>query len=404
MPAGRPRLPIGEHGSISYTTDPDTGQVRARCRVRLADGRTHSVEATGASDAAARRSLNARIKSKIETSGTGRLNGSTTVSALLDAWMLSRRNDPSLGQSSREEYTSCITGCIGPRMGSLRLDELKPGIIDENLQQIAEATPGRARQARTILRQACSYAVREGVWTVSPVHDLTPLPGRKKKAKALTIAELTELRAVIAAWQRGDARRSPDIGRILDTALATGCRIGEITALRWDQVDLAAKPATVTINATTVYERGRGFVRQPHRKGGAPAVTLILPEWAREMLIEQRVLVGESVVWVFPSRASTMRTPHNVRRSLRDALETSVLEGTTPHTMRSTVATWVKKFADLGTASEQLGHANKSVTEEHYIEQEMVGPDVRPILDRLAPAGPAALDHDDPEPSADPSD
>lgn len=393
MPAGRPRLPIGTPGAISFQTDPATGRVRARCRLRLADGRTHHVEASGASEAGARRALDKRIKVKLQTGGVGRLTGSTPLSDLLDAWLDSRRNDPSLGESSRQEYASCITSCINPAMGSLRLDELHAGLIDERLQAIAATAPGRARQARTILRQACSYAVRQQVWTVSPVHDLTPLPGRRKRAKALTVDELTQLRAVIAAWEAGDPRRSPDIGRILDLALATGCRIGELTALRWEQVDHEAQPATVTIDATTVYEKGRGFVRQPHRKGGAPAVTLVLPEWARRMLVVQRALVGPDTPWVFPSRAGTMRTPHNVRRSLRDALESSVLEGTTPHTMRATVATWVKRFADLDTASAQLGHGDTTVTEDHYIERAMNGPDTRSILDRLAPTdGSQAVD------------
>lgn len=302
--------------------------------------------------------------------------------------MDSRRLDPSLGQSSRQEYASCITGCINPTMGSLRLDELHPGLVDDRLQAIAATTPGRAHQVRTILRQACSYAVRQQVWKSSPVHDLTPLPGRKKKARALTADELTELRAVIAAWQAGDPRRSPDIGRILDLALATGCRIGELTALQWDDVNLDAEPATVTVNSTTIYERGRGFIRQPHRKGGAAAITLILPEWARTLLLEQRSLVDAAIPWAFPSRAGTMRTPHNVRRSLRDALEASVLEGTTPHTMRATVATWIKRLADLDAASGQLGHGDTSVTAEHYIERATLGPDVRAILDRLAPEVP----------------
>lgn len=390
MSAGRPRLPIGVPGSISVKHDPATGQHRARCRVRLADGKTHHVEATGGSKKAAERRLAARIKEKLGTSGTGQLTGSTTLSNLLDAWMVSRRLDPSLGQSSRDEYAACITSCIGPKMGALRLDELHAGVVDERLQDIAAATPGRARQARTILRQACSYGVRQQVWTVSPVHDLTPLPGRKKRAKALTMDELTQLRAVIAAWQAGDPRRSADIGRILDLAVATACRIGELTALQWEDVALDANPATVTVNATTVYERGRGFIRQPHRKGGAHAITLILPEWARALLADQRHLVDATVPWVFPSRAGTMRTPHNVRRSLRDALETSVLEGTTPHTMRATVATWVKRLADLDTASEQLGHGDTGVTQEHYIEQVTMGPDVRTILDRLAPEEPTA--------------
>lgn len=93
-------------------------------------------------------------------------------------------------------------------------------------------------QARTILRQACRYAVAHRVWPISPVQDLTPLPGRKKRASKLSTDGLATLRALISTWEKGDVRRTADICRIIDIGLATGCRIGEILALRCEDIDL----------------------------------------------------------------------------------------------------------------------------------------------------------------------
>lgn len=391
---GRPRAPIGTVGKVSITGSAEIGY-RARARLRLVDGRSHPVESTGRTKAAAERALRERIRLRVATSGSDDLHGGTTVTELLDRWMASRAGDLSLSAQSRDEYRRCITASIVPAMGELRLEELHPGLIDQHLQAMAATTPGRARQARTILRQACRYAVSHRVWPVSPVQDLTPLPGRKKRAAKLTSEGLTMLRDLIAVWERGDPRRSPDIGRIIDLGLATGCRIGEILALRWEDIDLTSTPSTVFVCGTVVYVKGEGHFRQPHRKGGAPSVRLLLPNWATALLRAQRERVPSDVAWVFPSRELTMRTPNNLRRSLRQALDTSVLAGTTPHTMRSTVASWIRDLADVETASGQLGHGDTSVTEAYYIERSVEAPDATAVLDRLGPST-AGLDDTSP--------
>lgn len=284
---GRPRAPIGEPGKVSISGSDETGY-RARARVRLIDGRSHAVEGAGRSRAGAERALRERIRQRVATSGSDGLHGGTTVKELLDRWLTSRANDPTLSAQSRDEYSRCILASIVPAMGALRLEELHPGLIDQHLQAMAATTPGRARQARTILRQACRYGVAHRVWPMSPVQDLTPLPGRKKRAAKLTGDGLATLRDLIAAWEKGDVRRSPDIGRIIDLGLATGCRIGELLALRWEDVDLDSSPATVLECGTVVYVKGQGHFRQTRRKSGAPDVRLRLPAWAGDLLRAQR--------------------------------------------------------------------------------------------------------------------
>ena len=51
--------------------------------------------------------------------------------------------------------------------------------------------------------------------------------------------------------------------------LATGARIGEILALRWKDVDLAATVPTVTISGTVVRVTGQGMTIQDHPKSAA---------------------------------------------------------------------------------------------------------------------------------------
>lgn len=110
-----------------------------------------------------------------------------------------------------------------------------------------------------------------------------------------------------------------------------------------------------------------------------------MPAWAMEVLSE---LVenwnGDPHAPVFPSRSNTWRSPHNVRRQWRE-VRGEEFAWVTPHTFRKTVATLVDEEHDSDTASKVLGHSSDRVTKEHYIESAELAPDVRDLLDKLAP-------------------
>ena len=197
------------------------------------------------------------------------------------------------------------------------------------------------------------------------------------------------MRQAIGAWESGDKRRSKDVGRALDLMLATGVRIGEVLGLRWQDVDLATTPATVTIAGAENWNSEEGHHRQDARKGhaqrGDDGLTLAIPSWATALLLEQRIAAGASE-HVFPSRNGTLRSQNNFRTSLRKALVGTGFEGhVTPHVMRSTVATTVERAAGIVAASAQLDHSETAVTMRHYIAKPSVAPDRSAILESLAP-------------------
>lgn len=84
-------------------------------------------------------------------------------------------------------------------------------------------------------------------------------------------------------------KRAPDLLDIVHLLLATGCRVGELCALRWSDVDLSASPATVTISGTVVRIAGQVLVRQPTPKTGAGHRTVTLPRFAADTLLRRQV-------------------------------------------------------------------------------------------------------------------
>ena len=51
---------------------------------------------------------------------------------------------------------------------------------------------------------------------------------------------------------------------IIDLMLATGCRIGEILALRWSDLDLDLDLPILTVSGTIKTETGKGTYRKGH--------------------------------------------------------------------------------------------------------------------------------------------
>ena len=75
---------------------------------------------------------------------------------------------------------------------------------------------------------------------------------------------------------------------IIDLMLATGCRIGEILALRWSDLDLDGDLPTLTVSGTIKTETGKGTYRKATPKTDSSRRTVVLPRFAAELLRVRR--------------------------------------------------------------------------------------------------------------------
>ena len=109
-------------------------------------------------------------------------------------------------------------------------------------------------------------AVRHDATAVNPVRSAARLHRAKQETRALHIEDLNAVRSAGQAWMHKDRpgpKPNSDMADIVDLMLASGCRIGEILALRWTDVDLGADRPTLTVNGTIKTETGRGTYRKP---------------------------------------------------------------------------------------------------------------------------------------------
>lgn len=381
----RPQLPIGTLGEIS-TTEFGKRRVRARARYRDLTGKTRQLEATSTSATAARRALERTFSQRMAAAGD-LITPSMRVAALAEVWVAE------IAQSSRSpqtvaQYRRIIETVIVPGVGGLTLWEATTGQLDRFLKGVAATTPGRAKTAKTVLAQMFGLAARHDAVRANPVPD-TRLPERRAKAvRALSVDEVRALRrglrAYLAEPTSSGPARAQDLAEVVDVALGTGARVGELLALRWADVDLGASPVTVTISGTVVRTEA-GLIRQGHAKTAAGFRTVSVPRFAADVLLRRSVEeLPNTRDLVLPSSTGTLREVNNLERQWRDARKSEHLRGfewVTWHTFRKTVATLVDRHSGTEDAAAVLGHSGTAVTSKHYVQRASVAPDASAALE-----------------------
>ena len=172
---------------------------------------------------------------------------------------------------------------------------------------------------------------------------------------------------------------------IIDLMLATGCRIGEILALRWSDLDLDVDLPILTVSGTIKTETGKGTYRKATPKTDASRRTVVLPRFAADLLrVRREFATPNENDAVFATRNGTWHQVVNIERRWRQIRKDTGYQWVTPHTFRKTVATLISEAATSELASRQLGHSSSQVTRDHYIAKPPVSADVSELLERLA--------------------
>ncbi|WP_406235310.1 tyrosine-type recombinase/integrase [Nocardia sp. NBC_01009] len=379
----RQRMAPGEWGKITVKKL-GPGQFTASTYVRDEDGVRRQAERSGSTEEAARRALLRHLKKRTTPTVGAVVSERTSLSELFDVWIATKDH---LKAQSRDEYRRLWAKHGESQLGALRVRELSTSRAE---RYIATLPTSRARMLRVVLVGMFATAVRYDVLAVNPIREVTRKSGKAAPARALTPEEFAVVRSAVQVYRERPGVSGPRPGRLLlefiDVMASTGCRPNEVLGLRWSDVDLLADPPTMTADGTALDHgkvTGKGVHRQDERKGGAPAHTVVLPKLAVEALTGLFGNATDAEGPVFANRDGGWMSLANLRRSLRSALPDE-LRWVTPYSFRRTVATVVRDDLGPAQAQAQLSHAKLSTTEQHYLQRQTQGPDVRGTLDRYA--------------------
>lgn len=291
-----------------------------------------------------------------------------TVAAFLSSW-LEETAKPTIRPKTYASYKQVIRLYVAPSLGSIVLDKLNPAHVQRMMATMTARglKPRTVGYARSVLRLALGCAVKWSILNRNVATLVKPPRQVKTRPQPLSAAEA---HALIDHARSADDRLWP----LLTTAVLTGLRIGELSGLRWRDVDLDT--ATLTVRHTLHRLQGIWTFSEP--KTTRSARTLSLPpdvvdalRFVRARQTVERLASGDrwlDLDLVFNTSKGTPIEPSNVNGRLHKLLDDVGLPRQGMHALRHCCASLLAaQGEDLRTIMEQSGHSQISLTADLYV-------------------------------------
>ena len=384
----RPPMPPGTWGTIGVSKTA-AGTHEASANYVYFSGRVARIRARADSAQAARTAL---IRKLQELNGAeaseNELTALTTVAELAAFW-LREKEAQQVATNSLKAYRSTVNNQIVPVIGERRLRDCRTSTLDRVVKDRA-ALGFSPTMLRKVLHGMFAAAVRHDVMASNPVRDVARISKPRREIEYLDMEQIQDVRSLVAestSSKRPGPRPTTDLMDAVDLILGTGCRIGEIGALIYSEIDLAATRPTLTVSGTIITETGKGTFRQPWTKSSAGYRTLFLPPFAVGILLRRQVENHANRHGaVFPTRRGTWRQISNWERMWNQVVDDTAYDWVTFHTFRRSVATLIDREVGIDAAQAQLGHEDSDITRDFYVHKAKVAPDLTVHLEKFRPS------------------
>lgn len=392
----RPKLRAGELGKITSIALP-SGRFQARALIADELGKHHRLKATAESEEAATRALGTKADALRNDTGGPTLAQDATIAEACVVFLHDKVHSGVVEESTMETYQATVHNVIIPTCGDLLLRDFTVRRCNRILAEIREnRSLSAARKARSVFSQVCATGIEYDILTANPVRDARRLPLPEKKTSILTPAQLRIVQQLIRAWRAGGGNGPRPNVEALENAMwimvGTSVRVGEALALRRCDIDVAANPPTVLVNATIRQSKKEGLHRKPAPKRSRQKRRIALPTFTAAAVRSQLTRTGtDPEAYLFATKTGRPLSVSNYERLLRtfvdendNALRAAQIDADqfTTHIFRRSTATLVEAAAGITIASRLLGHANEQITRASYVvSAELVDPVTADVLD-----------------------
>lgn len=133
---------------------------------------------------------------------------------------------------NHKETVRILNKEIVGRWGSRRLSEISSVEVREAFREIAKRAPVGANRIFSHFRKLCNWAIENEIIATSPCERVKPVTSEKGRARERVLSDME-----LAIVYRAASTLSFPYGAITRLLILTGARRGEISALRWEEID-----------------------------------------------------------------------------------------------------------------------------------------------------------------------
>lgn len=299
----------------------------------------------------------------------------------LDEWMTYWMENELLGSvkiSSYQTYQGQVDRHLRSALGHYFLSQLTPGIVYDFIEakRVEGLADNTIRGIYRLLSAAMRFALDEGVIRKNPCRKIRVLPKERAEQRVFNRVEQEKM--------RGMATEKDDLPALL--SLYTGMRLGEVCALKWEDIDWEKRTITVRRTAQRVAQMkdstgGKTLLMIGTPKSSRSHRVLPVPEFLLKRL--RSMLGGKGLTEYIFGTLTHAAEPRTIQRRFKRTMEKLGITGAHFHTLRHSFATRLLELGvDIKTVSTLLGHGSVKTTLDFYahslIEQQ------RAAIEKLA--------------------
>ena len=318
--------------------------------------------------------LTARISLKNETAALISAESNAEVElfeAIAAEWFESIKIQ--VKESTSNKYWNLLNSYILPNFGKKTLLEITYDYIYDQCNQLLK-TGGKkdnGLSAKTVsdilflIRNILKFAVQKGMTISCDAHSIHV----KRQTKEMRVLSRSE-QEKLCQYLFSDLD-SYNMGILL--CLFTGLRIGEICALRWEDISFSEKTIHVHQTLQRIQDRTSGSTKTrvviTTPKSACSIRTIPIPDDLVRLLISYKS--SPSGYFLTNSEQKHLE-PRTMQNHFKKALQKSEVDPANYHSLRHTFATrCIELGFDVKSLSEILGHASVSITMNRYVHPSM---------------------------------
>jgi integrase len=283
----------------------------------------------------------------------------------LETWLKTYKKN-TIRKSTYETHENAIRRHIKDSdIGSTTLSKLKPyhlqKLYNEKLDTLSPAT---VKRLHVILKDALKQAYKCDMITSNPADKVKPPAMEKADIKIMTVDQQKHF---IQALETETLR----VAFLL--AMQTGLRLGELLALRWEDIDIENRKINVKSTVRRIY--GKLELQQPKTKNSVRSVPLmgIMIKEIERYNIEWKIRkMANKKEWgnknyIFCTASGNLLEPRNFTRVFKRILRNAELPDFNFHALRHTfVSRLLEAGEDAKTIADIIGHKKSSFTLDTY--------------------------------------